>query len=278
MLTPDEIRKLAVVNTLDWSNVEPSIFGTLFERILDPDKRSQIGAHYTSRDDIETLLQPVVMQPLRREWDAVQAECEELWPKVQKTGTRRPPQSDRQSFARAEKVRQAAPRLHPPPRRRDDPRSGLRLGQLSLRRPQPAARPREEVISYAAQNGVTLFPPVRPTQLLGIEINDYAQELASVVIWIGYLQWMHDNGFTPQLDPVLEPFESIRRMDAILDLSDPDHPREPEWPAAEFIVGNPPFLGDKKMRAELGNEYRRCTFQTVCRTHSESVRSVLLLV
>jgi len=54
---------------------------------------------------------------------------------------------------------------------------------------------------------------------------------------------------------VLEPFESIRRMDAILDRSDPNNPREPEWPAAEFIVGNPPFLGDKLMRGELGNDY-----------------------
>src|SRR5207237_9267182 len=85
-LTADEMRKLIEVNTLDWSNVEPSVFGTLFERILDPDKRSQIGAHYTGRADIETLLQPVVMQPLRREWDAVRAQCEELWPKIQKTG------------------------------------------------------------------------------------------------------------------------------------------------------------------------------------------------
>ena len=99
---------------------------------------------------------------------------------------------------------------------------------------------------------------MRPTQLLGIEINEYAQELASAVIWIGYLQWMHDNGFTPQLDPVLEPFESIRRMDAILDLSDPEHPREPEWPAADFIVGNPPFLGGQaNAQVHLGNEYMK---------------------
>jgi hypothetical protein len=49
--------------------------------------------------------------------------------------------------------------------------------------------------------------------------------------------------------------ETIRRADAILDLSDPAHPREPNWPAAEFIVGNPPFLGGKKMRAELGDDY-----------------------
>lgn len=81
-LTPSEIRILNNVNTDDWSNVEPSIFGTLFERTLDPAKRSQIGAHYTSRDDIETLLKPVMMAPLRREWDEVRTKCAKQWEKV----------------------------------------------------------------------------------------------------------------------------------------------------------------------------------------------------
>ena len=57
----------------DWSAVEPHIFGTLFERALDPEKRAQIGAHYTSRDDIMLVVEPVVMAPLRREWDGVKA-------------------------------------------------------------------------------------------------------------------------------------------------------------------------------------------------------------
>ena len=113
----------------------------------------------------------------------------------------------------------------------------------------------KEVIAYAAAHGLALFPHVRPTQLSGLEINPFAQQLAQVVIWIGYLQWMHHNGFKPPSDPVLEPIESIRCQDAILDLSDPENPKEPEWPEAEFIVGNPPFLGDKKMRGGLGDEY-----------------------
>jgi hypothetical protein len=46
---------------LDWSEIDPSIFGTLFERGLDPDKRSQLGAHYTDRDKIMMLVEPVVI-------------------------------------------------------------------------------------------------------------------------------------------------------------------------------------------------------------------------
>ena len=66
-LTLAEAAALAQICKYDWASIEPSVFGTLFERILDPDKRSQIGAHYTSREDIETLLVPVVLAPLRRE-------------------------------------------------------------------------------------------------------------------------------------------------------------------------------------------------------------------
>jgi hypothetical protein len=83
-LTRDEIQVLVEVNAYDWGCVEPSIFGTLFERSLDPAKRSQIGAHYTSKEDILTLVEPVVMQPLRREWDAVREACAKLWPKIEK--------------------------------------------------------------------------------------------------------------------------------------------------------------------------------------------------
>ncbi len=82
-LTTPEINTLANINQYDWAAVEPSIFGTLFERTLDPAKRSQIGAHYTSRADIETLLKPVLLAPLQREWAEVKRKCEEeLWPKV----------------------------------------------------------------------------------------------------------------------------------------------------------------------------------------------------
>ncbi len=68
-LTADDIEELHQAAKLDWGAVDPSIFGTLFERGMDPAKRSQLGAHYTSREDIETLVDPVIMQPLRRRWE-----------------------------------------------------------------------------------------------------------------------------------------------------------------------------------------------------------------
>jgi SAM-dependent methyltransferase len=256
-LTAQEINIVAAVNEYDWGSVEPSIFGTLFERTLDPGKRSQIGAHYTSRQDILTLLEPVLMAPLRREWEAVKKKCEEkLWPAVEKAGKAN---GKRGRAAGKSKERKAYDRQLQ--------NFAERLTEVTVLDPACGSGNflyvainllldlEKEVIAYAAWHGLTLLPHVRPTQLSGLEINPYAQELAQVVIWIGYLQWMHHNGFKAPSDPVLEPIESIHCTDAILDLCDPENPREPEWPKADFIVGNPPFLGNKQLRSGLGEEY-----------------------
>ena len=94
------------------------------------------------------------------------------------------------------------------------------------------------------------FPAVGPGNVKGIEINAYAAELARVSIWIGEIQWMRRNGFREERDPILKPLETIECRDAILT---PDN-LEPEWPSADVVVGNPPFLGNRKIRRELGDE------------------------
>ena len=257
-LIPAEIATLSEAAQFDWSDVEPHIFGTLFERLLDPAKRSQIGAHYTSREDITTLLEPVMMAPLRRQWSAVQDKVNELRPKLlegKKKGGKTLSHKETKTEKQIKKL------LHD---------FGDDLAQVTVLDPACGSGNflyvalhllldlNKEVVSFAAKTGLGMFPQVNPTQLLGIEINPYAAELAQVVIWIGYLQWMHDNGFTPNQDPVLQDFQSIQQKDAILDLSDPENPKEPEWPKADYIVGNPPFLGDKLMRGGIGDNYVDC--------------------
>jgi restriction-modification enzyme MmeI-like protein len=88
-----------------------------------------------------------------------------------------------------------------------------------------------------------------------IETNVYAHELASVVVWIGYIQWQHDNGFNFGSHPILKPLKNIQRMDAVLAYDEKGQPVEPAWPEADVIIGNPPFLGGNKVRRELGDEY-----------------------
>jgi type II restriction/modification system DNA methylase subunit YeeA len=114
----------------------------------------------------------------------------------------------------------------------------------------------KEVGGFMAEAGLTRpFPQVMPTQLHGIELNEYAHQLAQATIWIGYIQWLRDNGFGQPSEPILRPIESIRCMDAILAYDADGLAVEPVWPRADAIIGNPPFLGGNKIRQELGDEY-----------------------
>ncbi|HSO53527.1 MAG TPA: DNA methyltransferase, partial [Actinomycetes bacterium] len=105
------------------------------------------------------------------------------------------------------------------------------------------------------------LPEVGPEAVLGIEINSYAAELARVVIWIGQIQWMLTNGFAYERDPILRSLDNIECRDAVLDLSDPEAPAEPSWPAADVIIGNPPFVGNKLLRGSLGDDYLEALFR-----------------
>ena len=223
----------------NWQNIEPSIFGTLFERALDASKRSQLGAHYTSADDIMLVVEPVVMQPLRREWEAVRQEVGNLLV---------------EDNADAARVRLAAFQQRLFEVTVLDPACGSgNFLYLALRCLLDLEK---QVIDFAAEHDWdNLTPTVKPDQMLGLEINHYAVQLARTALWIGYLQWHYSNGFPYQQNPILTPLVTIQQTDAILDLSDPENPQEPEWPEAEFIIGNPPFLGHLPFREQLGDAY-----------------------
>ena len=95
------------------------------------------------------------------------------------------------------------------------------------------------------------FPEIGPANVKGIEVNPYAAELARVSVWIGEIQWMRRNGFSEARDPILKPLDTIECRDAILT---PDS-TEPDWPVADVVIGNPPFLGTKFQIRQLGEEY-----------------------
>ena len=94
-------------------------------------------------------------------------------------------------------------------------------------------------------------PTVGPANVSGIEINNVAAELARVTVWIGEIQWMLDHGYPLDTDPVLRPLENITCTDALVD---PDG-RPTAWPEVQAIVGNPPFLGVRRMIRDLGEQY-----------------------
>ncbi len=243
-LSSRDLEILSQISALDWSSIEPAIFGTLFERSLDPDKRAQLGAHYTSRNDIVLIVEPVLMAPLRQRWTEVKAKAQDLL----ETKANGKSNAKRLQASLRELLLTFVDELSHV--RVLDPACGS--GNFLYVALKLLLDLWKEVSVYAATHGLSGLLPyqVRPSQLYGIEKNIYAQELASVVVWIGYIQWLHDNGFGTPLPPILERLDNIRHMDAIL-VSE----REPEWPEADYIIGNPPFLGGKRLRSELGDEY-----------------------
>ena len=247
-LQSSELVMLREVSQLDWSQIEPAIFGTLFERGLDPDKRTQLGAHYTDRASITSLVNPVVIEPLRAEFEAMKTQVVGLLAAGKKVTKRTPDSENPEKVFHAYLERIRSIRVLDPAcgsgnflylalqALKDLEREAILWGSLTLQRPQE-------------------FPQVGPHAVHGIEVSIFAAELARVTIWIGEIQWMLRHGLGYRRDPILRPLDHIETRDALLDRSDPNHSREADWPATEFIVGNPPFLGAKLLRRGLGNEY-----------------------
>jgi type II restriction/modification system DNA methylase subunit YeeA len=256
-LEPDDIRELLSVARLDWSSIEPSVFGTLFERGLDPSKRSQLGAHYTDPQSIMRIVQPVVVEPLAAEWEAAKAGIESALAKI----TRAVP------LAKSKK-KTAASVITGPRKQAEEIYSRFlhRLAEFRVLDPacgsgnflylalQALKDVEHRVMLEAEQLGLHLgFPGmhVGVQCVRGIELNSYAAELARVTVWIGEIQWMLRHGVPPSKNPILKPLETIECRDAVMN----DDGSEPEWPQADVIIGNPPFLGTKKQYEGLGRRY-----------------------
>jgi type II restriction/modification system DNA methylase subunit YeeA len=253
-LDSDSLDILWRVSGLDWSQIKPSIFGTLFERSLDPTKRSQLGAHYTSEGDILLIVEPVLMAPLRQQWEKVNVQA-------QKLATSRDAAKTKQTKNKAErKLRDLLLGFGQDLAKILILDAACGSGNFLYVALRQLLNLWKEVSVLAAELNLGYIAPLKdfsphPSQLFGIEINEYAYQLAQATIWIGYIQWFVENGYAFPPEPILNKLDNIERKDAILGYDEQGNPFEPEWPIADVILGNPPFLGDKKMRAELGDIY-----------------------
>ena len=250
-LERDEIEAALKAAALDWSEIDPSILGTLFERGLDPDKRSQLGAHYTDRDKIMRIVEPVIVRPLLAAWET---EKEKIDAAIAKEDKSRGPVRRRRRTG-AVRIRASQGLLNAFLKRLQDftvldPACGsgnfLYLALHALKDIEHRVNLEAEAMGLERS-----FPAVGPANVKGIEINAYAAELARVSVWIGDIQWMRRNGFRESRDPILKPLETIECRDAILAADD----TEPDWPDADAIIGNPPFLGGKLLIGGLGEDY-----------------------
>ncbi|MFT5421328.1 MAG: type II restriction/modification system DNA methylase subunit YeeA [Candidatus Endobugula sp.] len=240
----DDIEVLYNAALLDWSNIQPSIFGTLFERGLDPSKRSQLGAHYTDPESIMKIVEPVINSPFIKEWEDIKAQIPSLMKKYEKGGKGSKvayKEANILYFGFLEKLRNF---------KILDPACGsgnfLFLALHALKDIEHRV-----ILDAEAMDLERTFPSVGPQNVYGIELNGYAAELARVTIWIGEIQWMLKHGYHPGSNPILKPLEQIEHRDSLIT----DEYSESSWPSVDVIIGNPPFIGGKKMRAELGDKY-----------------------
>jgi type II restriction/modification system DNA methylase subunit YeeA len=246
-LKSDEIGLLQAAATLDWSQIDPTIFGTLFERFLDPGKRAQIGAHYTDPAKIMLIVEPVILRPLQDEWTVAKAEIEKLADQARlKRG-----KAFVNAMGKAEEARSRfIERLGKVTIL--DPACGsgnfLYLALQGVKDLELKANLECEAMGLAPQ-----VPTVGPEIVHGIEINPLAAELARTTIWIGDIQWRIRNGIYARPEPILRKLDAIECRDALVTEAADGRVVEASWPAAEFIVGNPPFLGIRLMRGGLGD-------------------------
>ena len=192
-----EIETVLATADLDWSEIDPSILGTLFERGLDPRKRAQLGAHYTDRDKIMLIVEPVIVRPWLAEWKAEKAEIAVC---LERSSTARSKRRASAALGQAQRrLREFLERL------RGftvlDPACGSgNFLYLALH----ALKDLEHRVQLEADAmGLPLtFPEIGPANVKGIEINPYAAELARVSVWIGEIQWMRRNGFSESRKPI----------------------------------------------------------------------------
>ena len=161
-----DIDTVLAASRLDWSEIDPSILGTLFERGLDPGKRTQLGAHYTDRDKIMLLVQPVVARPWLAEWNAEKAEIADAVERAEAakspaTRTKRRNEAERRYRAFLNRLR-AFTVL--------DPACGsgnfLYLALQALKDLEHRVQFEAEALGFQRA-----FPEVGPANVKGIEIN-----------------------------------------------------------------------------------------------------------
>ena len=243
-LGKEEIGELRQAASYDWRDVEPAIFGTLLEQALNVDERRKLGAHYTPRAYVERLVVATIVEPLRDEWGRVLSTAER-----QKMEGRN---KDAEKTIRAFHDALCETRVL-------DPACGtgnfLYVSLELLKRLEGEVL--EALVDLGGQEALSGLAghTVDPHQFLGTEINPRAAAIAELVLWIGHLQWhVRTKGGMPS-EPILQAFKNIVVKDAVL-AADHSQPACPEWPSAEFIVGNPPFVGKGElMRLALGQPY-----------------------
>ena len=230
-LTEEQLRTLTKASESNWTQVDPHIFGSVFEGIMSDQERHATGAHYTAREDIMLVVGPTIVEPWRR--------------RIQDAKTLTDLKALREELGAFRVL---------------DPACGsgnfLYVSYRELYRLETELLSRMRNEFPASQGKISWVSAIKTTNFYGIDINPFAVELARTTLNIA------------------KKIAFDERHRVILDLygqtelaTDPSLPLDNlndnvvcadalfmEWPEADAIIGNPPFLGGQKIRHDIGDE------------------------
>ena len=230
-IVPAERELLLRAARLDWARVRPEIFGTVFEQSLDRSERHALGAHFTHPTDIMKIVGPTIVEPWMAEIDRARA------------GARAP--------ARLQRLRQHLCRY-----RVLDPACGcgnfLYVAYRELKKIENYLTGRiEDVLGRNSVRQQSQTSLVSLTQFHGMDVNPFAVELAKVTMMMARKLAIDEFHTRESALPLGDLDGNLMATDALLNASG----SQAVWPAADVVIGNPPFLGAKRIKRERGVGY-----------------------
>ena len=285
-LTERQLELLTGAGDADWQDVEPAIFGTLLERALDPVERHKLGAHYTPRAYVERLVLPTIIEPLREDWQSAQAaavtlankgkpdeaveEMHRFLRKLCATTVLDPAcGSGNFLYVTLEHMKRLEGEVRDQLHQFGEMQLPLEYAGLTVHPQQfhglelnPRAAAIADLVLWIGYlqwhfrthgNTAPAEPVLR--KLNNIECRDAVlaydrKELVTDEHGKPRSRW---DGRTFKKHPVTG--EDVPDESARTPIYRYVNPRKATWPKADFVVGNPPFIGNKRMKSILGDEY-----------------------
>lgn len=282
----EHIQLLLKAAKQDWKEVEPAIFGTLLERALDPRERHKLGAHYTPRSYVERLIQPTLMQPLRDQWNAVKTAAAILHDLEKDDKARAEIETFHKHLCTVKVLDPACgsgnflyvalariKELEAEVLDLLEELGGNRLLEMDSNKVRPSQFLGIEINSRASaiaqlvlwigyfqwHHKTTGKADTNDRPLL--ESQQTIQNRDAVLDYDDRIPRLDDDGnimtiwdgHTTKPHPVTG--KEVPDPSAKKPLFDFINPRRTQWPQADYIVGNPPFLGTSRMREGLGDGY-----------------------
>ncbi|GHU90247.1 methylase [Spirochaetia bacterium] len=223
---------------LDWSKISPAIFGAMFQSVMNDDERHDIGAHYTSEDNIMKLIRPLFLDDLQNELDKIKA------PGSGSGGTRR---------HRLLEFHDKLCRL-----KFLDPACGcgnfLVISYRELRKLEMIVI--KELLGLEKGLGIEMMVRVNVDQFYGIEIEEFPARIAQTAMWL--MDHLMNNEVSGMFGAYiaripLTTSPSITIGNALTIDWETIVPKD----ELSYILGNPPFLGYSVMNREQKAEVEK---------------------